>query len=501
MSLAQLPEEVGKKEMIGGKEVTEKQNLSLGHAQRYITEQLPKFQLPEKSLSAAACYQLICDELSLQCNPALNMGTYLTSWMEPEADRLIRETLGINMIDHDAYPSIVELEKRCVCILSRMWNVPRDQQPIGTSCAGSAEAFILGALAMKFQWKKKQQAKGKAVDKPNIVMSANAHIAMKKFALYFDVELRLVPATESSRFVLNPQEVLKYVDENTIGIAAVLGSTYTGHFDDIQALSQALDRLQSEKGLNIPIHVDAAAGGFVAPFLFPELVWDFRLPRVKSINVSGHKYGLVYPGIGWVVWRDAKELPQDLIVNIRYLEEETPTFNLNFSRSASQVIAQYYNFLRLGRSGYTNVLKNCMENAAYLSKCLQDSGMFQILSVAHQQGHPSLPVVTFSLQQEKLRGGRGVSLDEHTLSKELRRYGWIVPAYSLHGGESAVILRATIRESHSKQLLDLLMKDLLQVIAELRGERREPKKERLEALKGKEAREMPLLGKEQYPPF
>ncbi len=312
---------------------------------------VPRHHLPETELAPDVAYQLIHDELMLDGNARLNLATFVTTWMEPQAQQLMAECLDKNMIDKDEYPQTAEFEMRCVSILANLWNAPDAAEATGCSTTGSSEAAMLGGLALKRLWQERRKAEGKSAEKPNIVMGINVQICWEKFANYWDVEMRLVPM-EGNRFTLSAEEAVKLVDENTIGVVAILGSTFDGAYEPVKEICDALDDLQKRTGLNIPVHVDGASGGFVAPFIDRDLEWDFRLPRVASINVSGHKYGLVYPGVGWIVWRDSKALPEDLIFWVNYLGDNMPTFALNFSRPGAQVVAQYYNFLRLGFEGY-----------------------------------------------------------------------------------------------------------------------------------------------------
>jgi glutamate decarboxylase len=313
---------------------------------------VPRHELPAGELPPDVAYQIIHDELMLDGNARLNLATFVTTWMEPQAEALMAECLDKNMIDKDEYPQTAELEMRCVNMLSRLWNGP--DQGVGCSTTGSSEAAMLGGLALKRRWQKRRAAAGEPTDKPNLVMGINVQVCWEKFANYWDVEMRLVPM-EGDRFNLSAEEAVAQCDENTIGVVAILGSTFDGSYEPVQEICKALDDFEERTGIDVPVHVDGASGAFVAPFVDEELEWDFRLPRVASINASGHKYGLVHPGVGWIVWRDADALPEDLIFWVNYLGDNMPTFALNFSRPGAQVVAQYYNFLRLGFEGYRKV--------------------------------------------------------------------------------------------------------------------------------------------------
>ena len=334
---------------------------------------IPRHEITDGEIAPDVAYQIIHDELMLDGNARLNVATFVTTWMEPQAERLMAECADKNMIDKDEYPQTAELESRCVAILSRLWNAPDADQATGCSTTGSSEAAMLGGLALKRRWQERRRAEGKPADAPNIVMGINVQVCWEKFANYWDVEMRLVPM-EGERFILSAEEAVKLCDENTIGVVAILGSTYDGAYEPVKEVCDALDDLQARTGLDIPVHVDGASGAFIAPFIDPDLEWDFRLPRVASINTSGHKYGLVYPGVGWVIWRDADALPADLIFWVNYLGDNMPTFALNFSRPGAQVVAQYYNFLRLGFEGYRRVQQYGRDVATRLAGRSRRSG-------------------------------------------------------------------------------------------------------------------------------
>jgi glutamate decarboxylase len=389
-------------------------------------------------------YRIIHDELALDGNPELNLATFVTTWMDDEADRLMVETVNKNAIDWDEYPQTVELQDRCVNMLARLYHAAEHHQSVGTATVGSSEAIHLAGLAMKWRWRKAREAAGRPHDRPNLVMGANVQVCWEKFARYFDVEPRYVPLTDE-RFVIGVDEAMALVDENTIGVVAILGSTYTGEYEPVGALNDALEA----SGWDTPIHVDAASGGFVAPFLQPELAWDFRVARVRSINVSGHKYGLVYPGVGWVVWRDKRDLPDELIFTVDYLGGSHDNFGLNFSRGASQIVAQYYNMIRLGQQGYRDVMTALNETAKWLAGEIQAIGEFELLGSGDD-----LPVVCF-----RLSGDHPFTVFD--LSDVLRQRGWIVPAYKMApDAEDVAVLRVVVREGLSADMASELVGDI-----------------------------------------
>ncbi len=424
------------------------QLLAPTYGQRCLDKALPRFEIPESEMAPQTAYNVIRDELMLDGNARLNLATFVTTWMEPEARQLMTETFDKNMIDKDEYPQTAELELRCVNMLSRLWNSPSHEEAVGCSTIGSSEAAMLGGMALKWRWRERMRAAGKPTDKPNLVMGINVQVCWEKFCRYWDVEPRFVPL-EGERYHLSADEAVKLCDENTIGVIVVMGSTFDGSYEPVQEVNDALDRLQQEKGWDIPIHVDGASGGFVAPFLQPDLAWDFRVPRVKSINVSGHKYGLVYPGVGWIIWRAKEDLPQDLIFSVNYLGGEMPTFAINFSRPGNQVVAQYYNFLRLGRDGYTRIHKACQGVALYLSGELAKMGPFQLLSDGSD-----IPVFAFALKEV-------TNFTVFDLSERLRDRGWLVPAYTFPANrEDLAALRIVVKEGFSRDLANLLLNDI-----------------------------------------
>jgi glutamate decarboxylase len=420
------------------------------------SREIPKSALPPHELPPDVAYQICHDELMIDGNARLNVATFVTTWMEPQAERLMAECFDKNMIDKDEYPQTAEIESRCVRILSRLWNAPDAPDPTGCSTTGSSEAAMLGGLALKRRWQLRRQAAGLPADRPNIVMGINVQICWEKFANYWDVEMRLVPM-EGDRFILSPEEAVARCDENTIGVVAILGSTFDGAYEPVADICAALDRFQDETGIDVPVHVDGASGAFVAPFVDEDLAWDFRLPRVASINASGHKYGLVYPGVGWIVWRDADALPGELIFWVNYLGDNMPTFALNFSRPGAQVVAQYYNFLRLGFDGYRAVQGYARSVATRLSGEIERLGRFELLTRGDE-----LPVFAFKLAD---------GIDNFTafdLSNALRARGWQVPAYTFPANRTDLAaLRVVVRRGFSHDLADMLLADIQRVLAVL----------------------------------
>jgi glutamate decarboxylase len=432
---------------------SEEAQLAPRRARNVLTEPVPKYELPANGMEADMAYQLIHDELLLDGNARLNLATFVTTWMEPQAEKLMAECFPKNMIDKDEYPQTAEIENRCINMISRLFNAP--DTGVGVSTVGSSEAVMLAGLSLKWRWRKRMEAKKKATDKPNMIMGSNVQVVWEKFCRYWDVEPRYLPMGKG-RYVITPEQVVDAVDENTIGVVAILGTTYTGEFEPIKEIHDALVELNADKDWEVPLHIDGASGAFVAPFLHPDLEWDFKLPLVKSINASGHKYGLVYPGVGWVMWRHHEDLPEELVFHVNYLGGDMPTFTLNFSRPANQVIGQYYNFLRLGRAGYTRVMETLRDIATTLSGKLADLGPFELISDGS-----AIPVFAI-----KLRDGLPYSV--YNISDKLREKGWQVPAYTMpEGAEDVAVLRVVVREGFSRDLADELLKAIGDAVAYL----------------------------------
>jgi glutamate decarboxylase len=425
---------------------------------RADSQPVPRYRLAQQGMLPDTALQVVRDELILDGNARLNLATFVTTWMEPQAEQLMAECFSKNMIDKDEYPQTAELERRCVAILAGLWHAPSmmphhdGAEPGSTGCSttGSSEACMLGGMALLWRWRARREAAGAAAAQPNLVMGANVQVCWEKFCRYWQVEPRMVPM-EPGRLHLTGPEAAARCDENTIGVVGILGSTMDGSYEPVAQISQSLDELQARDGLDIPIHVDAASGGFIAPFLHPDLEWDFRLPRVASINASGHKYGLVYPGVGWVIWRDAAALPDDLVFKVNYLGGEMPTFALNFSRPGGNVAAQYYNFLRLGFEGYRAVQQACQDVARHLADQISAMGPFELLSDGSE-----LPVVTF-----RLRSPAAAGYTVFDVSERLRQRGWLVPAYTFpQNMQDTAVLRLVVRNGLSKDLADSLLGDL-----------------------------------------
>ncbi|MFF2102291.1 MULTISPECIES: glutamate decarboxylase [unclassified Streptomyces] len=409
-----------------------------------------KYRIPTESMLPETAYQIVHDEIMLDGNSRLNQATFVGTWMDSYASKLYSESFDKNMIDKDEYPQTAEIEDRCWKMLAELWHAPEPTATIGTSTIGSSEACMLGGLAFKRRWQQARRAMGKSTERPNLVMTSAVQVVWEKFCNYWDVEPRFVPISEQHK-CLDGHDLASYVDENTIGVVAILGVTYTGMYEPVDKIAAVLDAVQRDTGLDIPIHIDGASGAMIAPFLQPDLLWDFRLERVHSISVSGHKYGLVYPGLGWVVWRSSDLLPEDLIFKVSYLGGAMPTFALNFSRPGAQVLLQYYQFLRQGRAGYYSVQKASQDVARFLAQGIGDMDAFDLWNDGSD-----IPV--FAWRQT---AGHTENWNLYDLSDRLRLKGWQVPAYPLPDNLSDVtVQRIVVRNGLSMDLARSLLDDI-----------------------------------------
>jgi len=424
------------------------------YASNDLSVSMPKISMPEHEHDPRHACRVVLDELMLDGNSRQNLATFCQTWMDPEVHTIMDACLDKNMIDKDEYPQTAALEERCVRMLAALWNAPDAAGAAGCSTTGSSEAAMLGGMAMKWRWREKRRAQGKPADRPNLV-TGPVQVCWHKFARYWDVELREIPM-EKGRLIMTPEEAVARCDENTIGVVPTLGVTFTCQYEPVKAVSQALDRLQEQTGLDVPMHVDAASGGFLAPFVDPGLEWDFRLPRVKSINASGHKFGLAPLGVGWALWREAADLPEDLVFRVNYLGGDMPTFALNFSRPGGQIAAQYYNFLRLGKEGYRRVHQACYDTARYLAGELAKLGPFEII----YDGHGGIPAVSWCLKD-----GEDPGFNLFDLSDRIRSRGWQIAAYSMPPHrQDLVVMRILVRHGFSRDLADILLEDLRRAI-------------------------------------
>jgi glutamate decarboxylase len=400
---------------------------------------------PERGMGARAAQAIVSSECWTDANPMLNLSSFVTTFAEPELLKILQDGSFRNFADPDMYPQTKYTEFQCVKWLHDLWNGPKDAEPYGSATIGSSEACMLGGLAHKWNWREAREKAGKDTSKPNMVTGGNVQIVWKKFLRYFDVEPRIVPL-KPGNYRLTAEHLDKYVDENTICVVAIAGSTFTGEDDNIQEIHDWLDEYERKTGISIPMHIDGASGGFVNPFLYPDYAWDFRLPRVQSINASGHKFGLVPPGLGWVVFRDRKVFNEKLVFYVNYLGGEAPTATLNFSRSSAQILAQYYLLLRLGREGFTRVMRTTMDHAEYLRERLANSGKFQLMGEK-----PRIPVVALTLDKSITR------YNEFDISNKLREHGWVLSAYSMPPDAQTVnCLRIVVRPHINTTVAEML---------------------------------------------
>ncbi len=422
------------------------------YATRALDATIPKHFIPPEGLRPDVAFQLCADELMLDGNARQNLATFCQTWFDEGIHKLMDLSIDKNIIDKDEYPATAEIESRCVHLLAHLWNSPTAGTTIGCSTTGSSEAAMLGGLALKWKWRERQAAAGKPTDKPNLV-TGPVQVCWHKFARYFDVELREVPL-ERDRLVMTPEEVLKRVDENTIGVVPTFGVTFTCQYEPVAEIAAALDEYQRETGIDVPIHVDAASGAFLAPFVQPEIIWDFRLPRVRSINASGHKFGLAPLGVGWAIWREASDLPEGLVFHVNYLGGDMPTFALNFSRPGGQVVCQYYLMLRLGMDGYRRIHQACYYVAQHVGRELATMGPFEVLFDGDSRY--GIPAVSWKLSDDA-----DVCYSLFDLSERLRARGWQVAAYSMVPNISDMtVMRVLIRHGATLDFGNALIDDI-----------------------------------------
>ena len=422
-----------------------------------LNKAVPKYRFPKREANPNDAFQIVSDELMLDGNSRQNLATFCQTWEEPQVHALMALAIDKNMIDRDEYPQTAEIERRATHMMADLWNAPAAANTAGSSAIGSSEACMMAGMAAKWRWREKRRAAGLPTDQPNMVCGP-VQVVWHKFAKDWDIEIREVPMSPG-HYGMDADDMLQRVDENTIFVVPTLGVTYTGSYELVKPLADALDKLQADTGLDVDLHVDAASGGFLAPFCAPDLVWDFRLPRVKSISSSGHKFGLAPLGAGWVIWRDKEELPDDLIFHVNYLGGDMPVFQLNFSRPAGQIIAQYYDFLRLGHEGYRRIHMASYETGKYLAMIIPELGPFELL--CDSDPTTGIPTVTW-----RIREGEDPGYTLFDLADRLRMTGWQVPAYTLTGSVSDIpVQRILVRQGVSRDLASLLIADMRDAIA------------------------------------
>jgi glutamate decarboxylase len=411
---------------------------------------IPRETFPATGMTARAAQAMVNSFAWTDANPMLNLSSFVTTFAEPEAVEVARTHMYKNYIDHDMYPQVFKMEGQMVKWLHDLWNGPKGVEPYGAATIGSSEACMLGGLAHKWNWRQARKKAGKDTSQPNMVTGGNVQIVWKKFMRYFDVESRIVPL-KPGNYRLTAERLDKFVDENTICVVAIAGQTFTGEDDDIQEIHDWLDGYEKRTGISIPMHVDGASGGFVNPFLYPDYKWDFRLPRVQSINASGHKFGLVPPGLGWVVFKERKIFNEELIFYVNYLGGEMPTATLNFSRGTAPIAVQAYMMLRLGREGYTRIMRHTLDNAIHLRQRLVDSGYFVIMNETQR-----IPVVALTLDK------RAKNFNEFDVSGKVRERGWVLSAYSMPPDAQDVrSLRVVVRPHLNLTVIDTLANDII----------------------------------------
>ncbi len=414
------------------------------------------YGFPELESDAGDTLSLLKTELTKDGSAKKNLATFCQTYESPEVHELMDLSISKNMIDKDEYPETARIEEYCVHMIADLWNAPKEGNPAGTSTVGSSEACMLGGLAMYWRWREKRQQAGEDWSNPNLV-TGPVQVCWEKFCRYWDIELRQAPM-EEGEYAMTPGQMLDRIDENTIGVVATLGLTFTGKYESIEALCQALDDYETQTGSNLHVHVDAASGGFLAPFCAPDIPWDFRNPRVLSISASGHKFGLAPLGCGWILWRTHDDLPERLIFHVNYLGGDEEVYQLNFSRPAGPVISQYFEFRRLGHQGYRRIQMHSYEIAQWLAKKMEETGCFEMIF----DGNPKEGIPALSW---RLARGKFVSFNLYHLSEGLRKKGWQVPAYSLPANAQEIIVqRILIRQDFTMSMAKEFMKDLRETL-------------------------------------
>lgn len=442
-----------------------------------MREPAPSEFIPEHKTPADIAYQIVKDETFPQTQPRLNLATFVTTYMDDYGTRLMNEAVGINYIDETEYPRVAVMCGRCINMVANMWHSSEEREwKTGAVGIGSSEACMLGGVAAWLRWRARRKAEGKPYDKPNLVMSTAYQVVWEKFCQLWQVEMRTVPITHEHP-TLDIEKAIGICDENTICIVPIAGVTWTGMNDDIEALDKALEEFNTKTGYDIPIHVDAASGGFILPFLNPEKKWDFRLKWVYSISTSGHKYGLVYPGLGWVIWKDKKYLPDEMSFSVNYLGANITQVGLNFSRPAAQILAQYYNFIHLGMEGYREIHSNSMAIAEYCHDAIGKMKCFRNYSKTLDN-----PLFIWTMKPEYDKTAKWTLFD---LQDKLMQSGWMVPAYTMPKDiEDMVVMRIVVRQGMSRDMADMLIKDISDAVSELE-QLEYPTPSRISAQKGK----------------
>lgn len=442
-----------------------------------MREPAPSEFIPEYKTPSEIAYQLVKDETFPQTQPRLNLATFVTTYMDDYGTRLMNEAVGINYIDETEYPRVAVMCGRCINMVANMWNTPeKSQWKTGAPGIGSSEACMLAGVAAWLRWRARRKAAGKPFDKPNLVMSSAYQVVWEKFCQLWQIELRTVPITREKP-TLDIERAIEMCDENTICVVPIAGVTWTGMNDDVEALDNALEQYNRITGFDVPIHVDAASGGFILPFLNPEKKWDFRLKWVLSISTSGHKYGLVYPGLGWVVWKDRKYLPDEMSFSVNYLGANITQVGLNFSRPAAQILAQYYNFIHLGMEGYREIHSNSMAIAQYCHDAIGKMPCFRNYSETLDN-----PLFIWTMDPEYEKQAKWTLFD---LQDRLKQSGWMVPAYTMPKDiEEMVVMRIVVRQGMSRDMADMLIGDIADAVTELESIRH-PTPSRLSSIKSK----------------
>jgi glutamate decarboxylase len=410
------------------------------------------FSFPKTGIANQEAYQQIKDQLANDAKPNQNLAIFTTNEMDEYATRLITDSLAINFPNATQYPNIAKINQKVGLMLADLWNIGADDAPWGTSTVGSSEAIFLATIAAKARFQDNAENQGKI---PNIVFGANAHTAWYKAANYQGIELREVPVSRG-KYSVTGEDMRSYIDANTILVVGVAGSHQTGYDDDLESINALLEQLEQHKGWNIPLHIDAALSGFIYPFIRTDYHWDFRLSKVMSINASGHKYGLVYSSVGWLVVRSKSYIPESVIYKIKYLSGEFEQFSLNFSRDSSCMLAQYYNLLHLGYDGYLQKSSSARSKAQYLVEQLNLLNCFEFIYPAAY-----IPIIVL-----RIKAGCTLNLDD--IANSIQSAGWYTAVSQLSfAKDHAKIMKIVIRDSLSLEMLESLAQSFKSAIEKL----------------------------------
>eukprot|EP00511_Aplanochytrium_stocchinoi_P009187 CAMPEP_0204863496 /NCGR_PEP_ID=MMETSP1348-20121228/3354_1 /ASSEMBLY_ACC=CAM_ASM_000700 /TAXON_ID=215587 /ORGANISM="Aplanochytrium stocchinoi, Strain GSBS06" /LENGTH=570 /DNA_ID=CAMNT_0052013835 /DNA_START=95 /DNA_END=1807 /DNA_ORIENTATION=+ len=412
------------------------------YASRVCDESLQDDRLVEVGFPARYCLREVEDMHSLDFSQNLNTSSYVNVVAEPEEEEVALMGLKVNLADQTVYPASFRMHNKCVNIVANLWNCPKPKDfdnnggtYAGAGTVGSTEACLLSGLALKFRWRKWYARKYNKSEeevlsiRPNLVISTLYQAAWEKLFKYFDIIPKFVrPSYKEMK--IDPEKVGALIDEHTMGVVCIMGNHYSGHYDRVDLVDAIVEKVNKEKGLEVGIHVDAASGGFVAPFQEYLPPWDFRLKNVMSISASGHKFGEAVCGTGWLVWRQKERLAEHVAISVSYLGGHADSYTLNFSRPAAGLYSQMYKFFRLGREGYTQITENMMAVAKYIRDEIKgmkgEDGVTPLFEILDDGDKGCLPVVAAMLNPDL-----HLPFDDVDLQYALVQGHWYVSGYAM----------------------------------------------------------------------